>query len=366
MPTPKLNDFGSVLIMAGGTGGHVFPALACAQALRARGMCVHWLGTRTGLEACVVPEAGFELHYVDIGGVRGKNLKTLLSAPFKLARALLQAVRIIRRLRPRVVLGLGGFVSGPGGVAAWLLGVPLVIHEQNAVAGLTNRLLAHLARQVLQAFPDTFPPARQARTTGNPVRREFAAIMPDYHVHEPLRVLILGGSLGALALNQTVPDALAQVKRPLTIRHQCGRGKQLDLDARYLAHGLHASVEEFIDDMAAAYAWADLVIARAGALTLSELAHSGRPAILIPYPYAVDDHQSANAAFFVRNNAAYLLPQHVSTRAPSEILLSPTSLATLVENLSPTQLTDMATAARACAQLQATDAVVDTCLIVVR
>jgi UDP-N-acetylglucosamine--N-acetylmuramyl-(pentapeptide) pyrophosphoryl-undecaprenol N-acetylglucosamine transferase len=312
----------------------------------------------------VVPAAGVTLYYLDIGGIRGKNLKTMLLAPFKLLRALIQALVLMQRLKPRAVLGMGGFVSGPGGVAAWLLRIPLLIHEQNAIAGLTNRLLAPLATHVLQAFPGTFAPARRAHTCGNPLRRDFGARSDTYQVHTPLRILVLGGSLGAQALNECVPIALAQVNMALLIRHQSGRGKQQQLQQRYNEQQLNAQVDEFIEDMPAAYLWADVVIARAGALTLSELAHSGRPAILVPFPHAVDDHQSANAAVLVRAGAAYLLPQKMSPHAAplAQHLLTPCTLAALIEKIAPAELTTMATAARHCARPNATCDIVALCL----
>ncbi|MGD9388036.1 MAG: undecaprenyldiphospho-muramoylpentapeptide beta-N-acetylglucosaminyltransferase [Gammaproteobacteria bacterium] len=304
-----------VLVMAGGTGGHVFPALAVAEALRARGAEVTWMGTRLGLEARVVPAAGIPVEWVTIGGLRGKSLATRLAAPFRIGLAVLQALRVISRLRPAVVLGMGGYAAGPGGVAAWLLHRPLVIHEQNAVAGTTNRMLARLARRVLAAFPGAFPAGVNAEVVGNPVRPAIAALpAPDRRYagrDGRLRLLVLGGSQGALALNEAVPAALAHLPEPLRpeVRHQAGRNTLEQARAAYAHHGVEAEVTEFIEDMAAAYGWADLAICRAGALTVSELAAAGLPAILVPFPAAVDDHQTLNGGYLVAAGGAVLMPE---------------------------------------------------------
>lgn len=270
---------GNVLIMAGGTGGHVFPALACAREFQARGYAVHWLGTPRGIENDLVPKAGLPLHLIQVSGLRGKGLKSLVKAPLELLKSLFQALRVIRQLRPVCVLGLGGYVTGPGGLAARLNGVPLVIHEQNAVAGTANRSLAPIARRVCEAFPDTFPASDKRLTTGNPVRAE---LFLDAHARAPLtgrrvNLLVLGGSLGAEPLNKLLPEALAQVPleiRP-AIRHQAGRQHAEITAERYRTVAVEADVAPFISDMAAAYAWADLVICRAGALTVSELDGGG-------------------------------------------------------------------------------------------
>jgi UDP-N-acetylglucosamine--N-acetylmuramyl-(pentapeptide) pyrophosphoryl-undecaprenol N-acetylglucosamine transferase len=304
-----------VLIMAGGTGGHVFPALAVAKILRERGIAVVWLGTQAGMEARLVPGQGFPIEWVQVGGLRGKGVATLVQAPWKLLRALVQSLAIVRRLRPRVVLGAGGFVTGPGGLAAWLTRVPLIIHEQNAIAGLTNRLLARLAREVYEAFPSSFPPRIAARCVGNPVRAEIAALPPPAVRFAgragPARVLVLGGSQGARALNQLVPRAMAQIAKvlPLEIRHQAGeRGRDV-VREEYAKAQVDATVMGFIDDMAAAYRWADLAICRAGALTITELQAAGLGAILVPFPAAVDDHQTQNAAAMAKAGAAQIEPE---------------------------------------------------------
>jgi UDP-N-acetylglucosamine--N-acetylmuramyl-(pentapeptide) pyrophosphoryl-undecaprenol N-acetylglucosamine transferase len=304
-----------IMVMAGGTGGHVYPALAVARALATHSCRVVWLGTHRGLEARVVPAAGIEMEWISVQGLRGKGAITLLLAPFRLLLALYQSLRAMHRHRPAAVLGMGGFVSGPGGLAAWMTRRPLLIHEQNAVAGLTNRLLARLARVVLQAFPGSFPPGVKCETVGNPVRREIAALpVPAQRFGArsgPLRLLVLGGSQGALALNRGVPAALVRLasdRRPV-VRHQTG---ERTLDAAreaYRHYGVEAELLPFIEDMADAYAWADLVICRAGALTVAELAAAGLAAIFIPFQAAVDDHQTANASPMVAAGAAVLLAE---------------------------------------------------------
>lgn len=347
-----------ILIMAGGTGGHVFPALAVARMLRAQGVEVVWLGTRQGLEARVVPAAGFPVAWVRVRGLRGKALAQRLQAPFMLALALLQSCWVLLKLRPAAVLGMGGFVTGPGGLMAWLLRRPLVIHEQNSVAGMTNRWLAPLARQVLAAFPGALPGARH---TGNPVRADIAALpAPETrlagHAGAP-RLLVLGGSLGAQALNESLPAALARL--PETLRpevwHQTGPRHLEAGRAAYAAAGVTARVEAFVDDMAAAYGWADLVVCRAGALTVAELAAAGIGAILVPYPHAVDDHQTGNARYLAEQGAALLLPQMELDAARLAVLLG--------ELLGDRErLLDMARRARALAQPDAARQVAQACL----
>lgn len=300
------------LVMAGGTGGHVFPALAVAKILRQRGWQVEWLGTQNGIEARVVPVNEFRLHCITAVGLRGKGIRMLLTAPFHLLRAQWQSLRVFMKLKPDVVLGMGGFASGPGGLAAFLLRVPLVIHEQNAVAGTTNRLLARLAKRVLSAFPDVFA---NGEPVGNPVRDEIAALAFSKHQlaqdNERMRVLVLGGSQGAKALNELVPQALALL--PESIRpevfHQAGNSLLDEARNNYLQSSVTARVEPFIEDMAAMYRWADIAICRSGAMTVSELACAQVPALLIPFPFAIDDHQTANAQWLVKAGAARLLPQ---------------------------------------------------------
>jgi UDP-N-acetylglucosamine--N-acetylmuramyl-(pentapeptide) pyrophosphoryl-undecaprenol N-acetylglucosamine transferase len=350
-----------VMIMAGGTGGHIFPALAVAQELRERGMEVFWLGTRGGMESRVVPEAGFPMEWIEVQGLRGSGLSRWLSAPFKLALAMIQSLNVLRRRRPRVVLGLGGFVTGPGGVMAWLLGIPLVIHEQNAIPGMTNQWLSRIANRVLEAFPGSFAPQRQAEATGNPVRGEIAALLaPAERMagrEGPLRLLVLGGSLGAQALNEGLPAALALMPAGLrpVVRHQAGANKQEATLAAYQDLNVTAVVTPFISDMAEAYGWADLVICRAGALTISELAAAGVGAILVPYPHAVDDHQTCNAAFLADAGAGRLLPQG---ELNAERLAQ--CLGELLNGRGKTLA--MAQAARGLAQPEATRRVADVCI----
>lgn len=354
-----------ILIMAGGTGGHVFPALAVAQELRRRGATISWLGTRSGIEAELVPQAGIDIDYISISGLRGRGVVGWLMAPLRIARALWQALVVMRRRQPQVVLGLGGFASGPGGLAAWLTGLPLLIHEQNTVAGLTNRLLSRVAAQVMQAFPGAFAEAPWVSTCGNPVRPEIAALAAPaqrYASHQgALRLLVVGGSLGAMAFNETLPRALALLpaeQRPL-VRHQSGRRHLEQVQHCYQDVGVAAELLPFIDDMAAAYDWSDMVLCRAGALTVSELAAAGAAAVLVPYPHAVDDHQTRNAAFLVDAGAALLLPQHD---------MNAENLAVLLQGLCAdpqvgrTALCTMAQAARRLAQPEATVSVAEACL----
>ena len=316
-----------VLIMAGGTGGHVFPALALARLLREQSLEVVWLGTARGLEARVVPAEGIPIEQLSVSGLRGKGLMAWLAAPFRLSRALLQALAVMRRHQPLVVVGLGGFVTGPGGVAAWLTRHPLVIHEQNAIAGFTNRVLAHLARQVLEAFPGSFGRDVHAKVIGNPVRRDISALPPPSVRFAgrvgPVRILVIGGSQGAARLNAVVPFALKRLSAWLAfdVRHQSGE-RWIDAGrASYAQAGVRADVRPFIEDMSEAYGWADLVICRAGALTVSELAAVGVAAILVPFPGAVDDHQAYNAQYLVREGAAVLIPDRELTeeRLASEL-----------------------------------------------
>ncbi|WP_339846120.1 undecaprenyldiphospho-muramoylpentapeptide beta-N-acetylglucosaminyltransferase [uncultured Halopseudomonas sp.] len=346
-----------VLIMAGGTGGHVFPALACARLFAEQGYEVHWLGTRRGIEAELIPAAGIPIHYIDVQGLRGKGKLGLLKAPFQLLRALFQSLRLLAVLEPVCVLGAGGYVTGPGGLAAWCKRIPLIIHEQNAVVGTSNRLLSRLAKRHCEGFPGSFVDTPKRLTTGNPVREEIFQVAPmSWQGERQPRLLVLGGSLGALPLNKLLPPAVSMLGAPIRpeVWHQCGRQHLEATTQGYADAGVQARVEPFIADMAAAYEWADLVVCRAGALTISELAAAGRPALLIPLPHAIDDHQSANAGFLVSQQAALLLPQHS---------LSSESLAEQLNSLftQPETLQAMADNARRQATPNATADVVRTC-----
>ncbi|MCU0805966.1 MAG: undecaprenyldiphospho-muramoylpentapeptide beta-N-acetylglucosaminyltransferase [Burkholderiales bacterium] len=348
------------MIMAGGTGGHVFPALAVADALGARGWRVVWLGNPDGMEATLVPRHGYELRPVKFGGLRGKGLLTTLLLPLNLLRAFWQSLRAVRAVRPDVVLGMGGYITFPGGMMAALLGRPLAIHEQNAIAGLANRVLAGVADRVLTGFPGVLA---KSSFTGNPVRAVIAAVpAPAERMRDragPLRLLVVGGSLGAAALNEIVPRALAAIpaaERP-EVTHQAG-AKQIDaLEANYAAAGVSANAVAFIDDMARAYAEADLVVCRAGALTVAELAAAGVASVLVPFPHAVDDHQTTNASYLADRGAALLVQQRD---------LTPEKLATLIRSLDRAQLLAMAEKARAAGKPEATEAVARACMELAR
>jgi UDP-N-acetylglucosamine--N-acetylmuramyl-(pentapeptide) pyrophosphoryl-undecaprenol N-acetylglucosamine transferase len=358
------NDGVRVMIMAGGTGGHVYPALAVARALIADGHDVVWLGTRQGIEARLVPAAGIAIEWSTVSGLRGKGVLALLLAPLNLLRALVQAWAALRRTRPAVVLGMGGFVSGPGGLAARMTGRPLVIHEQNSVAGTTNRILARIATRVLQAFPDSFE-AVVAETVGNPVREEILALADAAHrsaaEDRPLRLLVLGGSQGASALNRSVPDAIAPLVAlgRMEVRHQTGENKADETERAYADTGLstdpRAMRTPYIEDMAEAYAWADLAVCRAGALTLAELTAAGLGAVLIPLPGSIDDHQASNARSLEREGAAVLLPQR-------ELLAGELGPLLIALERDRTRCDAMGAAARALSRPDATRSVMRHCL----
>lgn len=350
------------LVMAGGTGGHVFPALATARVLKRRGFDIVWLGTQRGIEARLVPAEGIPIEWLSVTGLRGKNVATLLMAPFRLALAISQAMRAIRKHQPRVVLGAGGFASGPGGIAAWLMRRPLVVHEQNAVAGLTNRVLARFASRVLEGFPGSFGRGVKAERVGNPVRPEIVGVAPPERRFPgregPARLLVFGGSQGAARLNAVLPAAIAELPGALRpeVLHQTGKHNFEETVHAYKTRGIEADVRPFIDDMASAYGWADLAVCRSGALTVAELAAAGVPSILVPFPAAVDDHQTRNAEYVVRAGAAKLLP---------ESTLTPNSLAALLKGLLEAgrpKLMQMAQAARATAIVDADERVADACV----
>ena len=348
-----------IVIMAGGTGGHVFPALAVAESLMEKGWQVSWLGTHKGLESRVVPENGIEIDWLSVAGLRGKGLTAKISAVFMMFKACVQAMKILRKRKPDVVLGMGGFVAGPGGLMAKLLGLPLIIHEQNRVPGTTNRLLAHLANQVLEAFPGSFSEKVKAKCTGNPLRKEFLTSLQkgSQRTVNEVRIFIFGGSQGAQILNETVPEAIAELQssglaaQSVYIKHQTGTAMLFQVDSRYKALDIKAETSAFIDDMVAAYQWADLVICRAGAMTVSEVAAIGVPAIFIPLPNAIDDHQRANARYLTEAGAGLLLMQ-------SE--LNPVRLAEYIIKALK-QLAEMSVAAQHCARLDATAVVAGYC-----
>src|SRR5271166_3454249 len=352
---------GPVLIMAGGTGGHVFPALAVAKVLRERGVPVVWLGVPGSMESRLVPANGFPIEWVRVAGIRGKGLSAWLMAPLRVTGAVLQSLSILRRVRPRAVLGAGGYVSGPGGIAAWLLRIPLLIHEQNAVAGLTNRWLSRIACQVLEAFPGSFDARVHARTIGNPVRADIAAI-PEPAVRfagrgPRARLLVFGGSQGAQRLNAIVPQSLSRLepsRRP-QVRHQAGeRGLAAARDA-YTALQVDAEVLPFIEDMAAVYTWADLALCRAGAMTIAELQAAGLGALLVPLAVATDDHQTKNAEAMVRIGAARVLPERE---------LTPDALSACIAELTAdrARMLKMAQAARSARNVDAASRMADLCI----
>lgn len=354
---------GTVLIMAGGTGGHIFPALSIARHLQGKGYRTEWLGTPRGLEVDVLRDTDIPLHLIDAQGLRGKGLLSVVMAPFMIVSSILQSLRVIRAVRPCCVLGMGGYVTGPGGVAAKLSGHKLLIHEQNAIAGLTNRLLARIADTVMEAFPATFSATTGALLTGNPVRVEISALSRKREsvATAPLKILIIGGSLGAVAINDLVPEALLNftaLERP-QVWHQVGKNNVESATQKYRDAGIavdeNCRVVPFITDMAAAYDWADLVLCRAGATTVSEVAAAGMPSILVPFPFAVDDHQTRNAQWLSEAEAAVLIQQRD---------LSAGALAGLWQQYQQDRsvLIKMADKARALAHFDANELVATQCM----
>jgi UDP-N-acetylglucosamine--N-acetylmuramyl-(pentapeptide) pyrophosphoryl-undecaprenol N-acetylglucosamine transferase len=349
-----------VLIMAGGTGGHIFPGLAVADSLRRRGVPIHWLGARGGMECQQVSAAGIPLDVVDVSALRGKGPLRWLTGPLMLLRAVAQSSSVLGQRRPACAISFGGYAAGPGGLAARLRGIPLLVHEQNRVPGLTNRVLAGFAAKVLQAFPGTWDERKDPVTCGNPVRDAVAAIEdPSSRLagrQGRLRLLVTGGSQGARALNRLVPQALARLAGhpPLEVRHQCGRSWAAETRQAYDAAAVPAQVLEFIEDMADAYAWADLAICRAGALTVSEVAAAGLAAVFVPFPRAVDDHQTRNARFLVERGAAVLLPE-----AELDARILADSLQDLLGDRQ--KLLDMACRARSVATPDAAERVAGLC-----
>jgi UDP-N-acetylglucosamine--N-acetylmuramyl-(pentapeptide) pyrophosphoryl-undecaprenol N-acetylglucosamine transferase len=347
------------MIMAGGTGGHIFPALSVANYARDHGWKVVWLGARTGMEARIVPPAGYTMAWIRFSGLRGRGLLPKVLLPLNLLIAFWQSARAIFAHRPDVVLGMGGYVAFPGGMIASLLNRPLVLHEQNSIAGLSNRVLSHVADKVLVAFPGAFGERAKAEWTGNPVRAAIAAVPPPETRFAarsgPLKLLVLGGSQGAAALNEVVPKAIALMPgaaRPQVI-HQSGAAHLEAVKANYAAAGVDAQMLAFIDEMAVRYTEADLLICRAGASTIAELAAAGVPAVLIPFPYAVDDHQTHNARFLSDRGGAVLVPQAE---------LTPEKLSSLLSQLDRAKLLTMARAARAAGKPDATQVVAEACM----
>jgi len=349
------------LIMAGGTGGHVFPGLAVAQALQGQGWDIEWLGTAERMEADLVPKHAIPIHFIPVKGLRGKGIKAKLSGAVALVKSLFSARRIIKRIQPDLVLGFGGYASGPGGIAAKTLGIPVIIHEQNAAAGMTNKLLAKVAKRVLLGFDDAkdqFSGALEhVHTVGNPVRDEIWQVAPTSasqfaSQQRSLHLLVIGGSLGASILNETVPQVCGSLAN-LAIRHQCGQGNKAAVEVAYRDSDCHVTVSEFIDDMAAAYEWADFIICRAGALTVAEVAAAGRAAIFVPLPHAVDDHQTKNALSLVKHQAAIMIAQSVLTE----------NLGQAVRHwiANPDDCFNMGALARKCASTHATEKVVSHC-----
>lgn len=345
----------TLLIMAGGTGGHVYPALSVADEMKRRGVEVVWLGTRNGLEARAVPKAGFDIEWITIRGLRGTGLLGLLRTPFLLAIAMLQTLGVVLRRRPAAVLGMGGFVSGPGALTAWLLRIPVLIHEANAIAGFTNRWLARLARTAMTGFPIELGP--RAVYVGNPVREDILAVPePAGRLagrDGPYRILIVGGSQGARALNTRMPELLPGVTGPVAVRHQAGRDKAAGVREAYAAAGVQAEVSEYIDDMAGAYAWADLVICRAGAMTVAEICASGSAAVFVPFPAAVGDHQTCNARLLCDRQAAWMW---------RETELTPETVHAFFDELSRDAIRERAARARDMAVPDSTRRVGDQCM----
>ncbi len=341
------------LIMAGGTGGHIFPALAVAQALQEKGHDVQWLGTASGLEAKLIPEAGIELHKLNVKGFRGKGLLAKCMAPWYLLGAIFGAMNVIRKIKPNAVLGFGGYVAAPGGIAAWLMRKPLVIHEQNAIAGTTNKLLQRFSKRKLQAFAGALP---GATTVGNPIRASFLSSMqPQDASDDQFKVLVVGGSLGARALNQVMPAVVSKLgDQTLSVIHQTGAAHGETVEKAYQALGVAVDVRPFIKDMVSAYQWADLIVCRAGAMTVSEIATLGKTAIFVPYPFAIDDHQTANANYLVSHQAAFMIAENDLT--PEKLV---EIFKTMMEDKS--QLETMQHNARQLGHQKATQRVAEIC-----
>ena len=355
MSMRSVNADAPVMILAGGTGGHIFPGLAVAAALQSRGVNVRWLGADGGMETRLVPARGIAIDTIAVKGLRGKGMIALLMAPLRVLAAIRAAAAVLKLRNPRAVVSFGGYAAGPGGIAARLRGTPLIVHEQNRAPGMTNRVLARLAQRVLTGFPQTFRHVDEL-VVGNPVRDEIAELPPPSQRFSQrsgaLRLLVLGGSQGARALNTAVPQALTGISDAVDVRHQCGEKLRDDARHAYAEANISASIEPFIADMAAAYAWADLVVCRAGALTLAELCAAGVGSVLVPFPQAVDDHQTRNAEYLVEHGAALLLPQGANLALELRTVLTTLSA-------DPTRRLEMAESARALARPDAAQRVSD-------
>lgn len=352
----KSNKPKTLLVMAGGTGGHVFPGLAVADKLKQEGWQISWLGTAERMEAQLVPEHGYEIDFIQVAGIRRNGIKRLLAAPFQITKSIFQARKILKKRQVDLVLGMGGFASGPGGIAAWTMGIPVILHEQNAVAGMTNRLLSYFSKKVLMGFSGAFS-GEKAILVGNPIR-EALLTLPKECISEPsspLKVLVVGGSLGAQILNKIVPEASLNLEASqVSILHQTGKGNSADVLQAYAQTTVEYQVQDFISDMASAYSWADVIICRAGALTVAEVAVVGLPAIFVPLPSAVDDHQTKNAKSLVNAEAAMLIAQKdLNANKLSE------SLRTLSQNRQ--LLIDMSKNCKSVAITDATERVAAVC-----
>ena len=349
-----------LMVMAGGIGGHIYPALAIAKQLQDKGVSIVWLGTREGLEARIVPEQGFDIEWIDIKGVRGTGLMRWLKLPLQLSKAVFQAMAIFDRRKPDALLSMGGFVAGPGGIAGKLKSIPLILHEANAIVGLTNKVLAKIATKVMVAFPNTKGLTKNAEVVGNPVRKDIIDLhQPNSRVADlqlTLRLLVVGGSQGAVSLNQALPKAIDLIDLSIRpqVRHQTGRGRSEQVSADYQQLGLDVDVREYLDDMAASYQWADIIICRAGAMTIAEITTAGLPALIVPYPFSAGDHQVFNAQYLVENHAAELLLHEQ---------LSSESLALILSNLlnDRNRLAQMSTNSLALAKTDATQKAVEVC-----
>ncbi|MCK4842693.1 MAG: undecaprenyldiphospho-muramoylpentapeptide beta-N-acetylglucosaminyltransferase [Methylococcales bacterium] len=343
-----------IVIMAGGTGGHIFPALAVAKYLKQQGWMVSWVGTKRGMESRVIPENNIEIDWLSVGGIRGKGLTAKINSLWQLINSFAQVFSIFRLRKPDVVLGFGGYVAGPGGLMAKLMGIPLVIHEQNRVPGTTNRLLANKANKIMEAFPESFPKHKKAVFTGNPLRTDFLNVAKKEFWTKAdaraFRILVVGGSQGAKILNDVIPGTVKQLSN-VEVRHQTGTAAFEQVAKKYVELSINAEVVAFINDIAAAYQWADMVICRAGAMTISEVAAVGLPAVFIPLPHAIDDHQTANAKYLTEAGAGILLAQND---------LNESSLLTAINEIKQS-LNEMSMASKNKAKLDATEVVADIC-----